>query len=503
MALEAYRAKRDFRKTPEPRGEKSRSRARRGAFVVQKHAARQLHYDFRLELDGVLVSWAVPKGPSLDPADKRLAMHVEDHPLEYAGFEGVIPAGEYGGGTVMVWDKGSWTPRGDPVAGYRSGHLTFTLHGEKLQGNWALIRTRNSRYGGKGDREAWLLIKEVDEFAQPGSESIVDSAADSVVSGRSIAQIAQARERVWRSKRSVAANVRAGAIPEAPAPRRVAPSKPRRARSKTKGSSVRAEGAPASEAPATRAEIAGVALSNPDKLYFPEAGLTKRDLALYYEEIAPWILPHIMRRPLSLVRCPDGWSQQCFYQKHADKSVNDAVTRVEVPENDGAATYFSAGTAAALVGLVQWGVIELHPWGARAPRLERPDQLIFDFDPDENLPWETLVAAVRELRTLLAGMHLTGFLKTTGGKGLHVVLPIRATLTWDDAKSFTKSVADSLVGEHPDLFTATAAKEKRKGKIFIDYLRNASGATAIAPYAVRARANAPVATPIAWSELAS
>ena len=203
------------------------------------------------------------------------------------------------------------------------------------------------------------------------------------------------------------------------------------------------------------------------------------------------------------MRCPDGWSQQCFYQKHADRSVNVAVTRVEVPESDGASTYFSAGTPAALVGLVQWGVFELHPWGARSPRLERPDQLIFDFDPDENLPWDALVAAVGELRTVLSEMHLTGFLKTTGGKGLHVVLPIRATLSWDAAKSFTKSVADLLVRTHPDLFTATAAKEKRKGKVFIDYLRNARGATAIAPYAVRARANAPVATPIAWSELAS
>src|SRR5215467_11458374 len=157
---------------------------------------------------------------------------------------------------------------------------------------------------------------------------------------------------------------------------------------------------------------AGVALTNPDKLYFPEDGLTKRDLAAYYQSVASWILPHIERRPLSLVRCPDGWSRQCFYQKHADPSVHAAVARVEVPENNGPATYFSAGTDAALVGLVQWGVIELHPWGSRSPRLDRPDRLIFDFDPDENLPWESLVAAVRQLRSLLAKMQLTGFLKT-------------------------------------------------------------------------------------------
>lgn len=249
--------------------------------------------------------------------------------------------------------------------------------------------------------------------------------------------------------------------------------------------------------------IAGVALSNPDKLYFPEAGITKRDLARYYESIAPWILPHLERRPLSLVRCPDGWTKQCFYQKHADRSVNQAVARVEVPESDGTATYFSAGTATALVGLVQWGVIELHPWGARSPRLDRPDRLIFDFDPDENLSWDALVTAVRELRTLLAEMHLVGFVKTTGGKGLHVVLPIRATLTWDDARSFSKAVANLMVRTTPDLFTANPLKDQRKGKVFIDYLRNASGATAVAPYAVRARARGPVAMPIAWSNLES
>jgi bifunctional non-homologous end joining protein LigD len=261
--------------------------------------------------------------------------------------------------------------------------------------------------------------------------------------------------------------------------------------------------APTRDARSAREAVAGITLTSPDKLYFPEARLTKRDLALYYESVASWILPHIERRPLSLVRCPDGWSQQCFYQKHANPSVHAAVTRVEVPENDGPATYFSAATRAALVGLVQWGVIELHPWGARSPRLDRPDRLIFDFDPDEGLPWGTLVAGARALRELLAEMRLVGFLKTTGGKGLHVVVPIRATLTWEDAKSFSRAVADLLVRTSPDLFTASAAKGERKGKIFVDYLRNAKGATAIAPYAVRAREHGPVAMPIAWPELAS
>jgi bifunctional non-homologous end joining protein LigD len=247
--------------------------------------------------------------------------------------------------------------------------------------------------------------------------------------------------------------------------------------------------------------VAGVALSHPEKVYFPEATITKRELAEYYAGVAPHLLPHVAKRPLSLVRCPDGWPRQCFYQKHADPAVNKAVGRIEVPEGKGRATYLSAGSAAALVGLVQWGVIEMHPWGSRAPRLDRPDRLIFDFDPDATFEWKELVTSVGLLRALLEEIKLVGFLKTTGGKGLHVVVPIRPTLDWDEAKSFTRAVADFLVHTFPDRFTATMAKEKRKGKIFIDYLRNAAGATAIAPYAVRARANAPVATPIDWSEL--
>ena len=252
-----------------------------------------------------------------------------------------------------------------------------------------------------------------------------------------------------------------------------------------------------------RAQIAGIALSSPDKAYFPEAGLTKRDIAAYYAYVAPRLLPHIAGRPLSLVRCPEGWSGQCFYQKNADKAVNAAVDRIAITEaGGGRATYMGASSAAGLVGLVQWGVIEMHPWGSKTPRLDRPDRLVFDFDPDPAVPFADLVAAVTLLRTLLGEMGLEGFPKTTGGKGLHVVLPIRATLSWDDAKAFARSVADFLVRTFPGRFTATASRAARKGKIFIDYLRNAEGATAIAPYAVRARANAPVATPVAWSELA-
>ncbi len=249
-------------------------------------------------------------------------------------------------------------------------------------------------------------------------------------------------------------------------------------------------------------DVDGIALSNPAKAYFPESGLTKVDVARYYASIAPRLLPHVAGRPLSLVRCPDGWSGSCFYQKHADKAVNPAVSRVDVPESGGkTATYMSASTRKALVALVQWGVIEMHPWGSRVPRLDRPDRLVFDFDPDPEVPFADVVVAVDLLRRVLDDAKLAGFLKTTGGKGLHVVLPIRPTLSWDEAKAWTKAVADLLVDTAPDRFTTSAAKAKRAGRIFIDYLRNAEGATAVAPYSVRARSGAPVAMPIAWSEL--
>ncbi len=226
MALEKYRAKRNFTITPEPRGVvarqtglaarqtglAARQMGRPLAYVVQKHAASHLHYDFRLELDDVLLSWAVPKGPSLNPADKRLAMHVEDHPIEYGSFEGVIPAKQYGAGTVMLWDRGTWEPIGDARESYGKGHLKFVLHGEKLHGRWALVKTHGSRYGGKTGEQAWLLIKDRDEYAERNGTPVVDLAPDSVVSQRSLDAIGRARDRVWHSNQSARQNVKAGAI---------------------------------------------------------------------------------------------------------------------------------------------------------------------------------------------------------------------------------------------------------------------------------------------------
>ncbi len=820
MALERYRQKRDFRVTPEPAGKVGQCRSQKLAFVIQKHAASRLHYDFRLELNGVLLSWAVPKGPSLDPNDKRLAMHVEDHPLEYGDFEGVIPPKQYGAGTVMVWDRGIWMPKADPDEGYAKGRLKFDLDGEKLKGGWNLVRSRSGKYGGEN---SWLLFKEADEFARLGAEGLIaEDRPESVVSGRSLEQIAVDADRVWHSNKSVAANVKGGAIRKpganivgglakikgarkAPLPdlieaqlatavkspptgptwvheikydgyrmlcriahqqarmvsrtandwtgdfdalaralallpvgdawldgevialhadgrtsfqalqkalsaadsrglkylafdllylngfdlRGVALSERKRLLREILSSAPQAiqygehfavpgpaflqnvgelglegmvskradlpyragrgpawqkikcmqrqelviggftdpEGSrhglgalllgvyepggelayagkvgtgfsdaslsalihslsalvqkdspfrnpprgaearrahwvrpvlvaevsftewtddgtlrhasfqglradkPASEVvreglvtsagskasdpppprPASRVKarsagdknaVAGIVLTHPDKTLYPEAGVTKRDLALYYAAVGEWMLPHLRDRPLTLLRCPNGWNQECFYQKKAEDGVNDAISRIEIEGSDGSTShYMMADSVPAIVALLQMGVLELHPWGSRARHLSFPDRIIFDLDPDDALGWEELKQAALIVKTLLENIGLAAFLKTTGGKGLHVVVPIEPDVGWEHVKGFSKAVAELLERTFPDRFTSKLLKISRRGKIFIDYLRNGEGATAVAAYSTRARSNAPVSAPVAWDEL--
>jgi bifunctional non-homologous end joining protein LigD len=249
------------------------------------------------------------------------------------------------------------------------------------------------------------------------------------------------------------------------------------------------------------ASVAGIKISNPDKVLYPEAGITKRDAALYYEAVAGWILPHLKNRPLTLVRCPNGWGKSCFFQKHPDAKVAEVIERVTVQESKGPTLYMMANSKSALIALLQMGALELHPFGSRAPKLDCPDCIVFDFDPADDVSWKELVDAVQLLKTLLEELGLRSFIKTTGGKGLHVVLPVKPALEWNDIKAFTRAIAELMVQSFPDRFVATVTKAKRHGKIFVDYLRNSEGATAIAPYSLRARENAPVATPIAWEEL--
>jgi len=282
------------------------------------------------------------------------------------------------------------------------------------------------------------------------------------------------------------------------------PAKPRSASaSRVANASAKKARANRPVAAANENAVADVVISNGDKLLYPEAGITKRDLAEYYAAVGDWIVPQLENRPLTLVRCPNGWDKPCFFQKHASASISEYIDTIDIREGGGEQPYMMANNVSAVVALLQMGVLELHPWGSRAPKLSHPDRLVFDFDPDEKLGWDKLVDGVNVLRKLLDTLGLQSFLKTTGGKGLHVVVPLQPTRAWDEAKEFCKTIAELLVRTFPDRFTSKMTKSTREGRIFVDYLRNAENATAIAAYSARAKANAPVAMPIAWEQLKS
>jgi bifunctional non-homologous end joining protein LigD len=247
--------------------------------------------------------------------------------------------------------------------------------------------------------------------------------------------------------------------------------------------------------------FAGVRITNPDRVLYPDRGITKLALAQYYDRVKDWALPHLANRPLSLVRCPEGYDKECFYQKHISAGMPDVVGRVEIADKSVTRTYLVIENLAGLVAVVQMGVLEIHPWGSTANKLETPDRVTFDFDPDVGLPWEQVIAAAVEMREALLGIGLQSFVKTTGGKGLHVVVPVMPKLGWNEVKEFSRWVAERFVATYPERYTANPAKRARTGRIFIDYLRNTRGATAIGAYSARARAGAPVATPLFWEEV--
>jgi bifunctional non-homologous end joining protein LigD len=788
--LVEYASKRDFAHTPEPKPKAAGNAA--GEFVVQKHAARRLHYDLRLELDGVLKSWAVTRGPSLTLGEKRLAVRTEDHPIEYLNFEGNIPRGEYGGGSMIVWDRGRWTPVGDPHKGLAKGHLEFTLDGSRLKGRWHLVRMKPKR-GEKS--EPWLLIKAEDEFARhPGDPEITDEETTSRISGQTNEQLAAAgalrddhKARAGAGKRrkmllpdiGKITGARKGLLPTFLEPSLAAPcDKPPsgpdwiheikhdgyRIEGRIDGNNVRlftrhgldwtarfrgiadaladlglgsalidgeivvedeagitnlshlqadlqagrrdrfryftfdllycdgydltkarlidrkellaqiiavlpptspirfsehleadgptmlahtcrlglegilskrkdlpyrpgrghhwfkakcmksqefvilgyvastaASGAigslalgyfadgklayagrvgtgwsealakslrkeldkikankpalvkplpagaekgvvwveprlvcaveyrdwtrdelirnssfkglredkPATEialempqqpskASRSKAPAPAVKLTHPERVLWEEPGITKQGLADFYTDIADWILPHITGRVLSLLRCPSGTGAKCFFAKHPWAGLAKEVERVDVGVDE---PMIAIDDLDGLLNLVQASVVEIHPWGSRADRLDEPDRLIFDLDPGEDVPWSAVIAAAHEVRDRLDGLGLKSFVKTTGGKGLHVMLPITPGAGWDEAKAFTKSIAEGMAKAAPDRYVATLAKKARHGRILIDYLRNDRGSTAVGAYSTRGFAQATVSTPLTWDEL--
>jgi bifunctional non-homologous end joining protein LigD len=247
--------------------------------------------------------------------------------------------------------------------------------------------------------------------------------------------------------------------------------------------------------------IAGVTLTHPERVVYPEQGITKRDLALFYESIADRVVPHLRSRPTTLVRCPEGLAGPCFYQKHTGHWAPDTLERVKIREARKVGEYLVVNDLPGLIGLVQIGILEVHTWNSTIDRLEQPDRLVFDLDPDEGLPWVRTIEAAQRVREMLQALDLVSFLKTTGGKGLHVVVPLQPGPEWDEVARFAEALALRLVGAEPEKYVATMSKAQRKGKVFIDYMRNHRGATAVAPYSTRAKPTAPVSTPLAWEEL--
>ncbi|PTQ82556.1 ATP-dependent DNA ligase LigD phosphoesterase module /ATP-dependent DNA ligase LigD polymerase module [Nitrosospira multiformis] len=797
-SLKTYRAKRDFSITPEPSGTASgktaiKSTAKALSFVVQKHWATRLHYDFRLELEGTMKSWAVPKGPSFDPNDKRMAVHVEDHPVSYNSFEGEIPSGQYGAGKVIIWDKGTWLPLEDPRKGYRDGKLKFELRGFKLKGHWALVRMRREE---NKKQEPWLLIKEKDEYVRSSREySVVDEMPDSVaeldlpdpskdpamlesgspksssisrkgtktalpdnarkadlphtltpelatlvdeppldpeewiyeikfdgyrmlsrieggevrlitrngndwsrklphlvkalgklklksswldgeialldengipdfqslqnafdsahteriiyylfdvpfydgydlrnaslVERRALLQklfeapipdeirfsdvfdaspakildsacrlglegvIGKRKTSVYVSRRSqdwiklkcknrqefviggytdpkgtrkgigslllgfydedrklrYAGNVGAGfsdktlqdlrakldriASTDSPfvkasgidknahwvEPRLIAEVS---FSEWTRGGHIRhsvfhglrsdkkadvivrekpvhpaAEAAPANAIPKT------LKVTNPDRVIDPSTGFTKIDLIRYYSLVAPLMLPHLARRPVSLVRAPEGVSGELFFQKHWEKENMAGVEQLDPSLDPDHPPLLEISTAEGLLSAAQMNVIEFHTWNATRNAIGKPDRITFDLDPGSGVEWPIIQEAAQLVNVFLKELGLKSFLKTSGGKGLHIIVPIRRLRDWDTVKGFSQAIVQHLAKTIPTRFAAKSGPRNRVGKIFIDYLRNGFGATTVSAWSVRARPGLGVSVPLAWEELSS
>ncbi|MDB6110554.1 MAG: ykoU [Pedosphaera sp.] len=442
--LAEYKRKRDFTKTAEPSA-KSAKPHKQPIFVIQEHHARHLHYDLRLEADGVLKSWAVTKVPTTAPSIRRLAVRTEDHPLEYADFEGDIPEGQYGAGHVKTWDRGSYENlSGRPLPeALADGKVEVQLHGKKLKGRFALIRM-----AGDGRRENWLLIKMKDEHARSSPERKSKDPAR-------LARANRTRSRILPAQRPVLAST----LP--------------------------------------------FEFTNLDKVMFPEKGYTKGDVIRYYAAVAHLLLPHLRNRPITLERLPDGVrpSAPHFWQKHTPDYYPDWIPRISVVGADGTRVkYALVNDEPSLLYLVNQGTLTFHPWLSRVKDLDRPDFVLFDLDPGESAFTE-LIKIAKQLHRQLDVERTGNFVKTSGKAGLHVLVPWTRPGGYDDARSWAFSMARQVAKKLPDIATTERSKAARHGKAYIDVMQNARGHHVVPPYVLRAVPAATVSTPLKWNEL--
>jgi DNA ligase D-like protein (predicted polymerase)/DNA ligase D-like protein (predicted 3'-phosphoesterase) len=482
MKLKTYREKRHFDKSPEPKAI-SKSSDKCPIFCVQKHAASHLHYDFRLECKGVLLSWAVPKGPSIKSNQKRLAIHVEDHPYDYRDFEGTIPAGNYGAGTVMVWDEGTYMVSGANSfaeverkisEGYKKGHIDFDLNGKKLKGGFVLIKMEDS------DKE-WLLIKKKDQYAN----SIQDITKNdlSAKTQRTLDEITLGRKpKVITKKKSLSPIIverhfndqeHGEAAPE------IKNNKSQKAKANPKNSTT----------------------SHTEKIYWPELDLTKGDLLNYYQEISSYILPYLKNRPVMLHRYPNGVDGEDFYQKdttalHLPESMKTAIIQHE----DKPLRYVIVENAASLEYVVNLGSIELHTFNSTVSDLSHPDYLVVDLDP-EAISFDKVVEAAQVFHQILEKIGVSSLCKTSGKRGLHIYIPLKKKYTFEQGRQFGELLAVLVHQKLPKTTSLERKPANRQKKVYLDVHQNGEKQTVVAPYSVRGNSFAGVSTPLKWSEV--
>lgn len=419
--LTKYNNKRNFNITSEPIG-KILKNNKKLTFCVQHHIARKDHFDFRLEYNGTMSSWAIPKGPSYNPKDKRLAIKVEDHPISYKNFEGTIPKGEYGAGTVLLFDLGYYE-----IIKYEKNLIKVILYGKRLKGMWTLTHFKDDN---------WLLIKDDDFY-----ENYID---------------------ITKYKRSIKTN---------------------RTMKEIKDNEKKKE----------------ILLTSPNKKII--GNITKKVIFNYYKKVAPYMMPYLENRIISVVKAPSGINNKIFFKKHLENQKR-YLEKINISsKNDKEKDYYYILDEIGLLSEVQMNSYEFHIWGSNASNKNKPNMMVFDLDPDKSLSLDKLRLGVKYLKEILDNFNLKSFLKTSGGKGYHICIPFKNNLTWKKFYKISEDIANIIENTHSELFTTNNRKEKRKNKIFIDYLRNQKSATFVAPYSVRLRKNAPVSMPIAWNEL--